>query len=618
MFPKPLAFAASALLILLFAACEKQSTDDQVREADGPILPGETVVQLVQSEDLVLDLTPQLSQLAQALRNSGGFELPDVLAATVLEESPLRKLRPVGDVEGILLAKLAFKTETASGAREPWASFNSIVSDWQSAKFGVKSAKFATDRDDLFDINAVFSGRAKGKNGELFGVRALQNVRFGKTANQWNIVGWSQERFAITKLKTSLFTNVTKEAVPDPRTNRAIIRSVHEEYLVNVVKTGVTPVYDKKYLPFVDADMNHATPSISVVDLNDDGWDDLFVTARWSPPIFLQNNGDGTFVDKTKQIGIIARGMVNCSCFVDIDNDGDKDVILGRALEPVVVMENQNGKFKDVTAKQSNLNRLFFVSAISASDINQDGLVDFYLSTYGPAGDNRGVDWKRMFLPRQQSAVLAAKEKSDHMWVDFPGPPNVVVMNRGNGRLEMLPVDQLVSQWHNSFQSVWGDFDLDGDDDLYVCNDFAPGGFLVNETEPGAANPEFRDGIPRAFPKGTMGFGMGASWSDFDADGDLDLYVSNMYSKAGKRILAQLANNDRRFEVSATGNFLYRNNHGEFDQVAGPGNDQLPVHQVGWSYGGQFADFNNDGFSDLYVPSGFFTAPEVGQTTVDL
>ena len=281
-------------------------------------------------------------------------------------------------------------------------------------------------------------------------------------------------------------------------------------------------------------------------------------------------------------------------------------------------MENRNGRFKDVTAEKSDLNRLFFVSAISASDINRDGLIDFYFSTYGPAGDNRGVDWKRIFLPKEQASILSAKEKSNHMWVDFPGPPNVVVMNQGNGVLRQVPVDELAGQWHNSFQSAWADFDLDGDDDLYVCNDFAPGGFLMNETKPGDDIPTFRDGLPSSFPSGTMGFGMGVSWSDFDVDGDLDIYVSNMYSKAGKRILSQLSNNDPRFEVSASGNYLYENEGGQFTQIAGPETGQLPVHQVGWSYGGQFADFNNDGFSDLYVPSGYFTAPELGETNVDL
>lgn len=617
-----LRFLTAGILICLFVAC-RSDVPNQQPIANTENRPERDIVrQLISAEDLILDLTPSLHRLTNTLKSKSHFNLENArfVKGLDLERNTLEALGSVEQLKGIETRIIDPNDFKVVAKKDPWDSFNAKIESWDTAKFGVVSGGFVGDKNQTFELRTVFSGRCIAKSESIVGVQSKQRIQFekSKTEEQWQIVAWHQESFQMTWTRSPLFENVTAVAIPDSRTRQSVTRSFHEEYLINVVKTGVTPVYNKKYLPFADADMNHATPSVSVVDLNEDGWDDLFITARWGPPVFLQNMTDGTFADKTKEIGIIGRGLVNCSSFVDIDNDGDKDVILGRAMEPVVVMENQNGRFRDVTAAKTNLNRLFFVSAISASDINRDGLVDFYLSTYGPAGDNRGVDWKRMFLPPQQAKTLAAKERTDHMWVDFPGPPNVIVMNRGGGKLEQVPVDSLISQWHNSFQSAWGDFDLDGDDDLYVCNDFAPGGFLINETPVGAAQPVFTDGISSAFPSGTMGFGMGTSWSDFDCDGDLDLYVSNMYSKAGKRILSQLTNNDTRFEVSASGNYLYQNDNGNFQQIAGDGADQMPVHRVGWSYGGQFADFNNDGFSDLYVPSGFFTAPDLGETDVDL
>ena len=111
---------------------------------------------------------------------------------------------------------------------------------------------------------------------------------------------------------------------------------------------------------------------------------------------------------------------------------------------------------------------------------------------------------------------------------------------------------------------------------------------------------------------------MGASWGDFNNDGDLDLYVSNMYSKAGTRIVAQLDGVDERVSVSARGNFLYENTDGKFEQVAGTGDEDQHVSSVGWSFGGQFADFDNDGQLDLYVPSGFYSAPKEVRNDVDL
>ena len=111
---------------------------------------------------------------------------------------------------------------------------------------------------------------------------------------------------------------------------------------------------------------------------------------------------------------------------------------------------------------------------------------------------------------------------------------------------------------------------------------------------------------------------MGASFGDFDADGDLDLYVSNMFSKAGRRIIKKLDSVDPRIEVAAAGCFLFVNSDGKFEQRAGSGDDQFHVNQVGWSYGGQWADFDNDGRLDLYVPTGFYTAPPEIDTEVDL
>ena len=105
------------------------------------------------------------------------------------------------------------------------------------------------------------------------------------------------------------------------------------------------------------------------------------------------------------------------------------------------------------------------------------------------------------------------------------------------------------------------------------------------------------------------GFGMGVSWRDYDNDGWPDLYVPNMYSKAGTRITASIDGLDQRMQKGAVGNSLLRNRGVDFERSSG-GEGGQAVERAGWSWGGQFADFDNDGREDLYVASGYYSAPD--------
>ena len=91
-----------------------------------------------------------------------------------------------------------------------------------------------------------------------------------------------------------------------------------------------------------------------------------------------------------------------------------------------------------------------------------------------------------------------------------------------------------------------------------------------------------------------------------------------MYSKAGKRITDQIKGIDPVFKQMAEGNYLYELKDGKFNLVSMPGDEQSVVAKAGWSWGGQFADFDNDGYLDLYVLSGYFSAPRQFASNVDL
>ena len=163
-----------------------------------------------------------------------------------------------------------------------------------------------------------------------------------------------------------------------------------------------------------------------------------------------------------------------------------------------------------------------------------------------------------------------------------------------------------------SFQAAWNDFDGDGDQDVYVSNDYAPDNFFRNDGDQG-----FKDITQQSRLTG-MGFGMGVSWGDYDNDGQIDIYVTNMFSKAGQRITDQVAGIDPRLREMAQGNFLYRLDNGQFNLVSGLEEPALKVAKSGWSWGGQFFDYDNDGFREIYATSGYYTAPSDIAIDIDL
>lgn len=188
----------------------------------------------------------------------------------------------------------------------------------------------------------------------------------------------------------------------------------------------------------------------------------------------------------------------------------------------------------------------------------------------------------------------------------------MLLVNLGEGRFALAPENNQLGLWRNSLQATWADFDEDGDPDIYVANDWADDNLFRNDGPKGFVDVTQETGT------NLFGFAMGATWGDYDNDGLQDLYVSNMYSKAGRRITARIADLNPDYVRSAEGNYLYRQIDGQFELVSGLEPPALTVADAGWSWGGQFTDIDNDGFLDIYVVSGYFTAPKEFSTNLDL
>ncbi len=491
---------------------------------------------------------------------------------------------------------------------------------FEDIQIGVLKGTFVGEGDDRrFEMETKIEGRLGLIDGHVFGAKAYQTIRWKQVApKDWKLVSWKQKNLKLISSPAPLFQDVTASAFPNEATRMKVARSSHQELILEHAgkKTPTIRHARSEFKSFSDWESAYQFPAASVVDIDRDGFDDLFITDRWQSAQLLKNKGDGTFEDVTESSGLMIAELANCAYFFDFDNDGDSDVFIGKTLEPSQFFVNEDGKFVPHESTNKTLKETSFVVSGSVADVNGDGLLDMYLSTYA-YGSGDIVGWIDQAARPKDRLITRKRFEKSHAYVDRVGPPNILLMNRG-GEFEWMEVGDELKQYRDSYQTAWTDIDNDGDVDLYVCNDFSPDVFLRNDTERGSFDIKFTDVTGSIANPGSMGFGMGASWGDYNNDGDLDLYVSNMYSKAGTRIVAQLDDVDERVSVSARGNFLYESIDGKYEQVAGTGDKDQHVSSVGWSFGGQFADFDNDGKLDLYVPSGFYSAPKEVRNDVDL
>jgi hypothetical protein len=493
----------------------------------------------------------------------------------------------------------------------------------ESGSFGILSGRF--QNTSTFVVETLYEARML--RGELppLGIKAYQTLELVEaTTDDWRINKWTQDKLSIispaqqkplTNPQTFLFQDVTSTAIPDTETLQRVQSSSHQELLVKHANTKSYELKDVsfRYKHYNDWESAYQYPGVSVVDFDGDGFDDLFITDRWQPAQLLRNQGDETFVDVTEASGLNVDQVATCALFADFDNDGDPDAFVCRTLESCLYFENKEGKFHlDDTFTDRHMK---FVVSGSVVDINNDGLLDLYLNTYGFSSDDSV--WQTETYRKQDRQEMQDRVQNQHWFLNRGGASNIVLMNQ-NGKLKRVEVGDELAQWRNSYQTAWSDFDADGDLDIYICNDFSPDYFLRNDTPRGSFSLEFTDVTSEVTASNIMGFGMGASWGDYNNDGLLDLYVSNIYSKAGNRIIKQIDDVHPKIKVASQGNFLYKNLGGKFKQVAGLKKDDQQVSKVGWSFGGQFADFDNDGLLDLYVPSGYYTPDKAIQTSGDL
>jgi hypothetical protein len=324
---------------------------------------------------------------------------------------------------------------------------------------------------------------------------------------------------------------------------------------------------------------------IAVGDFNGDGLEDLYVAMGTGlPNLLLVQQRDGSVRDVAEQAGVAWLDDTKGVLFADTDNDGDQDLLM--AIGPTIVLAKNDGKgrFERFVSMRAPTPAPFY--SLTVADYDLDGDLDIYGARYVEVA--YGISVPMPFHDAEN------------------GPTNHLMRNEGDDRFTdvTLPSGLGVHNTRFSLIGAWGDYDRDGDPDLYVANDFGRNNLYRND------GGRFTDVAAEAGTE-DQAAGMGASWSDYDRDGDLDLYVTNMYSAAGNRIAYQPRFQrahpaDVRLQVQrhSSGNSLFVN---QGDGTFRDASDEAGVRMGRWGWGARFVDLDNDGFDDLVVPNGFLS-----------
>jgi hypothetical protein len=345
-------------------------------------------------------------------------------------------------------------------------------------------------------------------------------------------------------------------------------------------ETGITFVHTdgssgKRYI------LETITAGLALFDYDNDGDIDIYflngaplkgAKSNVSPKNALyRNEGNWKFTDVTEQAKVGDTGYGLGVVTGDYDNDGDPDIYLNNYGPNVLYRNNGDGTFTDVTKQAGVVNGFRTGAGTCFLDTDKDGDLDLYVSNYIDFSYDKHVITTASGFPIYVGPNF------------FPAVPDTLYRNNGDGTFTDVSKNAGIAE-HASYGMgmVCGDYDNDGDTDVFVAND-GDGNFLFENDGTG----KFEDmglivGVAYDIHGDEQG-SMGAEFGDYDNDGLLDLYVTSYQT--------QLAT-------------LYRNlGDGLFEDVTrltGAGGGTVP--NVTW--GNSFVDFDNDGDREIFIACG--------------